>query len=193
MYSVAILAFLAVVFLLQLFFSWVTPLFWFNPATVLSTQPWGFVTAIFLHGGFAHLFFNGFALLMFGPYLEQRVGSRKFLELFFAAGIAGSVFYLLFVMVGITPPLPALGASGAIYGILGALAILTPNLPVLIFFFPTTMRNAALFWIAFEFLGTFNTSSGIASAAHLGGLFVGMAYAKFLVRRKREEWWEKGV
>jgi len=187
MFALAILAFIAFVFLLQLFFQWFTPAFWFNPAAALA-QPWTFITSIFLHGGFAHLFFNGFALFMFGPFLEQRIGSRRFLEVFFAAGIAGSIFYYLFVVAGITPNLPALGASGAIFGILGALAVLTPDLQVLVFFFPMRMQQAAIVWVLFEFLGTFNTSSGIASAAHLGGLFIGLAYAKFLVKPNAQAW-----
>ena len=189
MYSMIILALLALVFMLQFFLQGFTQLFWFNPS-LAATQPWGFVTSIFLHGSLMHLVFNGFALLMFGPFLEQRIGSRRFLELFFAAGIVGSVFYYLFVLAGVTPPLPALGASGAIYGILGALAILTPNLTVLVWFIPMSMRQAAVFWVLLEFLGTFNAGSGIASAAHLGGLFVGLAYAKFVVQDKKQpkEW-----
>jgi len=50
------------------------------------------------------------------------------------------------------------------------------------------MRNAAIFWIVVEFLGTFNPESGIASAAHLGGLLVGIAFAKHLVQKRKREW-----
>jgi len=187
LYSTAILALLAVVYLLQSFIPGFTQLFWFNPSGI-ATAPWGFFTAMFLHGSLLHLFFNGFALFMFGPFLEQRIGSRRFLELFLASGILGSAAYYLFVIAGITTPLPALGASGAIFGILGALAILTPNLMILVWFIPMNMRQAAVFWVALEFLGTFNPSSGIASAAHLGGLVVGAAYAKLLVEKKKSEW-----
>ncbi|HLD62266.1 MAG TPA: rhomboid family intramembrane serine protease [Candidatus Norongarragalinales archaeon] len=183
MYSTLMLVLLVAVFVLQTAISGFTELFWFNPAAV-ATQPWGFFTSMFLHGGLAHLFFNGFALLMFGPFLEQRIGSRKFLELFLAAGIAGSVFYFLFVLAGITPALPALGASGAIYGILGALAVLAPNLVVFVMFVPMPMRYAAILWVAIEFLGTFNPASGIANAAHLGGLFLGFVYAYYFFKNK---------
>ena len=178
---------LALVFFIQISFPSVTQLLWFNPALV-SSQPWGFLTSIFLHASFLHLFFNGFALFMFGPLLEQKVGSGKFLEVFLLAGIGGSVFYYLFIIAGITPPLPALGASGAIYGILGALAILTPDLVVLVWFVPMRMREAAIFWVAMEFLGTFNPASGIASAAHLGGLFLGVAYAHFAIGKNQSHW-----
>jgi hypothetical protein len=187
MYSTAILVLLAVIFAAQTLVPGFTQLFWFNPSSVL-TQPWGFLTAIFLHGSLLHLFFNGFALLMFGPFLEQKIGSRKFLELFLISGVLGSVFYYLFILAGITPPLPALGASGAIYGILGALAILTPNLMILVWFIPMNMRQAAVFWVILELFGTFNPASGIASAAHLGGLVVGAAYAKYFFKPQREAW-----
>ena len=91
MYSTLMLVLLVAVFVLQTAISGFTELFWFNPAAV-ATQPWGFFTSMFLHGGLAHLFFNGFALLMFGPFLEQRIGSRKFLELFLAAGNSSYVY-----------------------------------------------------------------------------------------------------
>ncbi|MEM4255363.1 MAG: rhomboid family intramembrane serine protease [Candidatus Norongarragalinales archaeon] len=181
MYSTTLLVLLITVFVLQLAIPGFTELFWFNPASV-STQPWGFFTSIFLHGGLMHLFFNGFALLMFGPFLETRIGSRKFLELFLAAGVIGSFSYYAFVALGVIPSLPALGASGAIYGILGALAVLMPNMTVFVMFVPMPMRYAAVFWVLIEFLGTFNPASGIASAAHLGGLLVGVAYAKYFAR-----------
>lgn len=179
MYSIVLLAFMILVFLLQAFIPGFTQLFWFDP-TAIASHPWGFLTSIFLHGGLLHLFFNGFALYMFGPILERKIGSNKFLALFLAAGVIGSIFYYAFVALHVTPALPALGASGAIYGILGALAVLTPDLLVLVFFIPMSMRNAAVVWVLLEFLGTFDTTSGIASAAHLGGLFFGFALGKYL-------------
>lgn len=191
MYSLVLLAFMILVFLLQSFIPGFTQLFWFDPAAIAS-HPWGFLTAMFLHGGLLHLLFNGFALYMFGPILERKIGSNKFLALFLAAGVIGSIFYYAFVALHITPSLPALGASGAIYGILGALAVLTPDLLVLVFFIPMSMRNAAVVWVLLEFLGTLDAASGIASAAHLGGLFFGFAFGKYLTRslpKHKEEPW----
>lgn len=185
MYSIYLLAVLFAVYLLQtvLPISF-TQLFWFDPTHVL-TQPWGFVTSIFLHGSWLHLLFNSFALMMFGPFLERAIGSRRFLKLFFAAGIAGSVSYYAVFLLGIGTGSPALGASGAIYGILGALAILAPNMMVLIMFVPMQMRYAAIVWVIIEFFGTLTPGTGIASAAHLGGLFLGFAYAKFVLLKRQ--------
>lgn len=158
----------------------------FNPALALS-EPWRFVTSIFLHGGVDHIFFNLFAMLMFAPILESRIGTRNFAIIFFAGGIIGSVLYYLTILVGIAPPVPALGASGAIYAILGALAVIAPDMVVFVMFIPLKMRQAAVLWVVIEFLGTFNTMSGIASAAHLGGLILGLAYAQFFLRRPYEQ------
>ncbi len=158
-----------------------TEAFIFNPTVALS-QPWRFVTSIFLHADLTHIFFNMLALLMFGPILENRVGQNRFLMMFFAGGIIGSVLYYLTIVVGIAPAVPALGASGAIYAILGALAVLTPELVIYMWFVPMRMGMAVFVWVAIEFIGTFNMSSGIASAAHLGGLAFGFIYAKLFER-----------
>ncbi|MFA6049438.1 MAG: rhomboid family intramembrane serine protease [Candidatus Micrarchaeia archaeon] len=155
-----------------------TSLFAFTPATAL-TQPWVFVTAMFMHGGLTHLFFNMFALFMFGPLLEHRVGSRNFLLLYFASGILGSVFYLA---TSWGSPVPALGASGAIYGVLGAMAMLEPNLPIYMMFVPMPMWLAAIGWVFIEFTSSL-VPSDIANWAHLGGLAFGFAFGYFLRNR----------
>jgi membrane associated rhomboid family serine protease len=129
MYSIYILGAIVAVYLLQLAAPPLTDALIFNPATFPS-QPWTAITSMFLHAGIAHLFLNGLALFMFGPLLESIVGGRRFLLLYFAAGIAGSLLYYLLVALGISPPIPALGASGAIFGVLGMLAVLRPNMVI---------------------------------------------------------------
>jgi len=57
-------------------------------------EPWQIVTHMFMHGGFTHLLFNMFALWMFGTAVEQRLGSKKFLILYFAAGLGAVLFQL---------------------------------------------------------------------------------------------------
>jgi membrane associated rhomboid family serine protease len=151
-------------------------LFFLNPA---SLQIWQLISSIFLHAGLMHLFLNCYALVAFGSFLEQKVGTRLFLIIFFLAGIFGNLLYLFTIYIGIIPPIPALGASGAIYGILGALALISPNLVILLFgFIPIKIKDAAILWVIIEFIGSFNASSGIGSAAHLGGLIVGYLIAK---------------
>lgn len=180
--SLYLLAALGIFFLLQLLIPPFTDDFIFDPALALS-QPWRFVTSMFLHADLTHIFFNAYALFMFGTILESRVRPKDFLVIYFGAGLLGGLFYYLTYVLGMIPPLPALGASGAIYGILGAVAVLLPDLRIFFLFIPMRMRHAAILWMIIEFLGTFDISSGIASAAHLGGLIFGLAYAWHLKRK----------
>lgn len=176
MISALILLALIAIFIVQLSSDAFTLMFIFDP-TVAAAEPWRFITSVFLHGGLMHIFFNGYALFIFGSILERRIDLKDYLIIFFGAGLVGSLLYYLTYLLGIIPPVPALGASGAIYGILGAVAVLVPNLTIFFWFVPMPIRYAAILWVAIEFLGTFDVSSGIASAAHLGGLLFGLAYA----------------
>ena len=56
---------------------------------------WQIITYMFMHGGFAHIFFNMFALFMFGPILEYSIGSKRFLQLYFICGIGAGLLQLL--------------------------------------------------------------------------------------------------
>lgn len=152
-------------------------------------NPWMWLTSLFLHGGLLHLFFNGYALLAFGPVLEQRLGSVRFLFFYLAAGLTGNLLFGLTIWLGIIPPIPALGASGAIYGILGALSILMPQITLLLFgLIPLPIRSATVLWIVTEALGSFNPNSGIGSAAHLGGLLAGLAYGWHFKKEERDRY-----
>ncbi|MEM3086532.1 MAG: rhomboid family intramembrane serine protease [Halobacteria archaeon] len=151
----------------------------FIPQLALA-EPWRWVTSAFLHGGFYHLFFNLFALYLFGVVLENQIGSRKVLALFFGGAIAGDVGYLA---TGGTAP--ALGASGAVYTLMGALAVLQPRLPLSFFFGPPLPLIAWVFiWAALDVFRVF-TPSTIAGGAHLGGLALGL-WAGFYFRRPRQ-------
>lgn len=177
--STYFLAIIGIVFFLQMTSTTITELFIFAPTLALF-EPWRFVTSMFLHGNLTHLFFNAYALFLFGSILERQISKKDYLTLFFGAGLLGGIFYYSTYLLGIIPPIPALGASGAIYGILGAVAIFLPDMRIFFWFFPMKMRYAAILWVVIEFVGTFNIASGIASAAHLGGLFFGLAYGWYL-------------
>ncbi|VVB56924.1 Rhomboid protease GlpG [uncultured archaeon] len=177
----ALLGLIFVCFLAQMLIPGFTEMFYFDPGHL---QWWMPITSVFLHGGFLHLLLNCYALWMFGPILEQRLGRTGFLLLFLAGGLAGSAFYEGAILLGISPAVPALGASGAIYAVLGAIAVLAPRLMVALFgVIPLSMRQAALLWVALELLGTFNPYSGVASTAHLGGLALGFAWGWLESRR----------
>ena len=190
--SLSLLAVVFVSFMLQMLVSGYTEIFYFDPQNLML---WQFVTSIFLHGGLMHLIFNSYALFAFGPVLESRIGRDNFAILFFASGIFGNLLYYVTILLGIIPPIPALGASGAIFGIFGGLVITDPEMRLLIFgIFPLKIRDAALMWFALELIGAFNPGSGVASAAHLGGLIVGYLLVKHYFRPKARQdmyYWRK--
>jgi membrane associated rhomboid family serine protease len=146
-------------------------------------EPWTFITSIFLHADFLHLFFNLFALFFFGIYLERIIGNRSFAALFIISGIVGNFGYLL---TASNPYTPAIGASGAIYGIIGTLAVIAPFLLVYIYgFIPVPMALAAAIWALIDIAGLF-VPTGVAHGAHLGGMVVGLIYGTYL--RARVKW-----
>lgn len=83
------------------------------PDLVGRGQWWRVVSAAFLHIGWAHIFFNGWALFLYGPIVERLYGKARFLGIYLIAAIAGDLLSLPFVN-GISA-----GASGAIFGLLG--------------------------------------------------------------------------
>lgn len=182
--STYLLVAIGISFILQLAVPGFTEAFVFSPLHALS-EPWRFLSSMFLHSTerLDHIFFNAYALFMFGSILESRISQKDFLTIFFVGGLIGGALYYLTYVIGIIPPIPALGASGAIYAVLGAVAVLLPNLRIFMWFFPMRMQHAAILWVAIEFLGTFDASSGVGSAAHLGGLLFGLAYAVWLKGR----------
>ena len=130
------------------------------------TQPWRFVTAIFLHGDMGHLLYNLLALALFGSVLEKFIGWKKFLFVFFAAGLLGNV-------VGVFVYPRSLGASGAIFGILGALAVLRPFLMVWASGVPMPMIGAVFIWAMGDLAGLF-APDDVGHVAHISGLVIGL-------------------
>jgi len=178
--SFTLLGAIFTVFLLQQIFPWFTGAFELRPYSIFS-EPWRIVTSMFLHapGTSIHLLVNALVLYMFGTELERRIGTKRFLKLFFLSGIVASIGFALFVsMAGCngTPNCAAVGASGALYGVFAALAIMAPEITVLAFFIiPLRIRTALIGFALFDlFLLTQNTP--IASAAHLAGMVVGLYY-----------------
>lgn len=172
-WSIRILIICTIIFILQATIAPLTDELALFSAEVLS-RPWTLITSMFAHGGFAHLFYNMFALFLFGLILETIIGHKKFLILYFGAGAVASFATLPFYTA-------TLGASGAIFGILGALAILRPRMIVYVSYVPMPMIVAAGVWALIDLLGFF-APTGIANAAHLAGLAAGLL-AGFYLRK----------
>jgi membrane associated rhomboid family serine protease len=132
--------------------------------------PWQVVTYQFMHAGIGHLFFNMFALWMFGSELESLWGSKKFLIYYLLCGI-GAALVQMFVSDG-----PTVGASGSIYGILVAFGLTFPNRPIFMFpiFIPIPAKFYVLIFAGIELIAGFSgSSSPVAHFAHLGGAATG--------------------
>lgn len=161
------------------------------PPWALS-RPWTLVTYMFLHGGFGHLFFNMLGLYFFGPRLEDRLGGRPFLALFFLSGLGGAVFSFLFAR-----EYPVVGASGAVYGVLLGFAMFWPReriylwmiLPVEAWLLATLLVVGSL-WAGFS-----GSASRTAHFAHLGGLVFAFAYLKWAEWRRGagRRAWQKAI
>ena len=146
---------------------------------------WQFLTCMFTHADFGHLFFNMFSLLMFGPVIERTLGTRRYLIFYLLCGLGGSALFLgvqaLQVMhavaTGTVAALaPVIGASGAIYGILIAFGLLNPNATIVLLIPPIPMKAKwwVLIFVGIELItGITGTNDGVAHFGHLGGMLVG--------------------
>ncbi|MBN2542616.1 rhomboid family intramembrane serine protease [bacterium] len=143
---------------------------------------WQFVTYMFLHGGFFHIFFNMFALWMFGSAMENTWGTRKFLQYYFVTGIGAGIVWAIFNSS------PTIGASGAIYGLLLAYGITYPDRYVYLYFMiPLKAKYFVIIFGALEFISSFGARDGIAHLAHLSGMVIGFIYLKLIpfIRKPR--------
>ena len=157
---------------------------------------WQPVTHLFMHGGFAHILFNMYALFIFGSVLERVWGSQKFLFYYFVTGIGAALIHLgvmalqlrgymadlnagdLLARAQIQDILvtPTVGASGAIYGLLLAYGMLFPNNIMQLIFPPVALKAKwfVLIYGAIELmLGLSGRGGDIAHFAHLGGMIFG--------------------
>jgi membrane associated rhomboid family serine protease len=157
----------------------VSAIFLLQPADVFqSGAVWQFVTYMFFHAGWSHLFFNMLALFMFGIQLEQRMGSTEFLLFYFFSGIcAGIATALLFEAMGFANTY-VLGASGAIFAVMLAFAAFFPDARIFVLgILPLRAPVLVVIYAGIEvFSQLINPRSGVAHLAHLTGLAFGYLY-----------------
>jgi membrane associated rhomboid family serine protease len=166
------------VFLLQLAYPELTSLLAFVPARVLSA-PWTPLTYMFIHGGFWHILFNMIVLYFFGPRVEERLGSNRFITLYLISGLTGALFSLY------APYVAILGASGAVFGVELAYARFWPLDRVYIYgVLPIQMRWLVVITVVMSIFGLGGFEPGVAHLAHLGGL-VGAAIYLYVISRSR--------
>jgi membrane associated rhomboid family serine protease len=151
---------------------------------------WQLVTYQFLHAGWLHLFFNCWAIFIFGRELEDLLGARKFLALYFSAGIVGGVVQVLVALLW--PQYfggPVVGASACAFGLVAAFATLYPEheLTLFLYFIPVQLRaKTLLYGSAALALAGFALPTlimpGTAHAAHLGGMAMGWFFVRYILR-----------
>ena len=161
-------------FLLLNFALWPLGSHYIPGAGRVGFEPWQLITSAFLHGGFAHIALNMYALYIFGGMVERTLGSNRFAILYFASVITGSLAQLTVVTMSLDQGVaPTIGASGGVFGVLLAFAALFPHSRVLLIFPPIPMKAWVLVagYAAIElFSGVLGTSQGVAHFAHLGGM-----------------------
>ena len=157
---------------------------------------WQILTHMFMHGSIWHIFFNMYALYIFGCVVERMIGTRKFLIFYFLCGFGAAALHIgveaiqasalmnqiadgsqvaaqSYMQMKMTP---TVGASGAIYGVLIGYAMLFPTARLTLIFPPITLSAKAwvLIFVGIELLtGITGTADGVAHFAHLGGMLVG--------------------
>jgi len=170
----------------------------FYPASPFF-KPWQILTHMFMHGGFWHIFFNMYSLLMFGSILERSLGPKKFLIFYFVTGLGAAAPHTgvewmqarVFIANGAVNAYqallmtPTLGASGAIYGVLIGFAMLYPQAQLMLIFPPIPVKAkwlVVIFAVIELFSGINGIQASVAHFAHLGGMLFGW----LLIR-----WWRK--
>ncbi len=170
-------------------------------------KPFQIITYMFMHGSFGHLFFNMFALWMFGNVLENVWGAKRFLLFYLICGIGAGLTQELVQYIQYSVSLSqydrvnlgdaivsmseylnmmtTVGASGAVYGILLAFGMMFPNSLIYLYFaIPIKAKWFVIAYAAIElFSGLAMPGDHVAHFAHLGGMFFGLIH--ILVWRKK--------
>jgi membrane associated rhomboid family serine protease len=189
--AVALVAALVICFLLQII---LVPRSFADEFLALSLAGlrhgffWQFFTYQFMHGGLIHLLMNCWAIYFFGRGVEGTLGRSKFLTLYFSGGVVGGLLQMLGAWLWPSHLGGAVvGASAGGFGLVAAFATLNPGYPLtmlLFFIVPITMRAKTLLLICLVLAGLGIVfpgpvfGGGVAHAAHLGGLLVGVVWIK---------------
>jgi membrane associated rhomboid family serine protease len=173
----------------------------FSPSSTYF-KPYQIVSHLFMHSGLNHLFFNMFALYMFGTALETYWGAKKFLIYYLFTGFGAMVLHMIVLYVeaqymgadgaGYLEYSRSWGASGSVFGLLAGFGMLFPNNVIQLIIPPIALKAKyfVLIYAGLElFLGFSGMNTGIAHFAHLGGALFGVLI--ILYWRKTDNRWLK--
>ena len=172
-------------------------------------RPYQLLTYMFMHANFAHIFFNMFALWMFGNVLENIWGPKRFLIFYLVCGVGAGLTQELVQYIQYTTQLAqydqvnlggnivsmdsylnlmtTVGASGAIYGILLAFGMMFPNSLIYVYFaIPIKAKWFVILYAVIELVSGLGVtgSDNVAHFAHLGGMLFGLIL--ILLWRKKQ-------
>ena len=145
----------------------------YPPFIVIYKEYYRFITSIFIHIGIAHMYFNGYALYVFGPQIERLLGSKKFLLFFLLTGAGGNLATFLFNFTSVSA-----GASGSLFGIFGAFLYLVHRHNEMI----TPSGKRQIFSLLIVNLGLTFLIPSISTTAHLGGLAMGYLLSYIFIK-----------
>ena len=158
-------------------------LFWVGNPLFHTYQ---FVTYMFLHANFEHVFFNMFALWMFGRTLEYELGSRRFLVYYMVCGIGAALIQMLASWASGEYYIQLVGASGAVMGLLLAFGVMHPNAMIVLLIPPIPMKAkwfVIIYGVIELFLGWTGYGGNVAHFAHVGGMLWGFLLLHYWKRR----------
>lgn len=161
------------------------------PSTLdlIIQRPWSLITYFFLHIEIFHLIFNMMFLYWFGTIIQDFIGNKRLVQLFFYGGLAGAAAFILamntvsfFIAKG---PNFLNGASAGVFAVVVAAATIRPNYQVhLLLLGPVRIKYIAAFYVLWSFIETTGSNAG-GNIAHLGGAILGFIFAKnFLAASK---------
>jgi membrane associated rhomboid family serine protease len=149
---------------------WDTPLF----------HVWQLVTYSFMHGSPAHLFFNMFALYMFGSEIERVLGTQRYLIYYFASVVGAAALHLIVTRAsGLV--VPTVGASGGVFGLLLAFGMFFPQRRIMLLIPPIPMKA----WVFVTLYGLAELAMGVFGT-HLGGMLTGFLLLNYWRSQKTQ-------
>ncbi len=189
------------VFVFEVFLDFTGNLEWFYyefatvPYYIMNSQKlYTLVTAMFLHGGFAHVFFNMLYLYIFGNNVEDSMGSARFFFFYLVCGLLATFAH---IATDPSSDIPTLGASGAIAGVLGAYMVLYPKerIDALLgwYYVRVPAIVVLLSWFVLQLFSGFLSlgavsQGGVAFFAHIGGFVAGAILIFIFRKRQRDQW-----
>ena len=158
---------------------------WFGASPFGEFHSYQFVTYMFLHASVEHIFFNMFALWMFGRTLEYELGSKRFLIYYMVCGVGAALIQLATAYLTGEMPIQLVGASGAVMGLLLAFGVMQPNAVIMLLIPPIPMKAkwfVVIYGVIELFLGWTGFGGNVAHFAHVGGMLWGLLLL---------QWWKR--